>query len=58
MSKTTFKFKSAKGSKSTKADYFLNIPPTPDFTTCKKARNGTFTGFEPNAEEMVFAKET
>jgi len=45
-------------SPSTKGNYFLTIPPTNDFATCKKARNGTFTGFEPNAEEVKFVKET
>jgi hypothetical protein len=43
---------------STKSKYFLNIPPTDDFKTCLKARNGTFTSFEPNAKEVVFDKET
>jgi len=43
---------------STQGNYFLKIPPTPDFATCRSARNGTFTGFEPKADEMVFVKET
>lgn len=43
---------------STKGEYFLKIPPTDDFKTCKRARNGTFTGFDPQAKEVEFAVET
>lgn len=43
---------------STKGDYFLKIPPTKDFATCQSARNGTFTGFEPNAKPITFDIET
>lgn len=43
---------------STKSEYFLPVPPTEDFNTCAKARNGTFTHFEPKAKEVEFALET
>lgn len=43
---------------STKSEYFLPVPPTEDFNTCAKARNGTFTHFEPKAKEVEFAIET
>jgi hypothetical protein len=43
---------------STKGDYFLRVPPTDDFKTIAQARNGTFTGFEPNAKEVKFVVET
>ena len=42
----------------TKNNYFLKIPPTNDFNTCEKARQGTFNGFELNAKEIAFAVET
>jgi len=43
---------------STKSEYFLSVPPTEDFNTCAKARNGTFTQFEPKAKQVEFAVET
>lgn len=43
---------------STKSEYFMPVPPTEDFNTCAKARNGTFTHFEPKAKEIEFAIET
>jgi hypothetical protein len=43
---------------STASEYFLRVPPTKEFDTCEKARQGTFNGFEPSAEPIKFKLET
>jgi len=43
---------------STKSKHFIRVPALPDWNTSEKARQGTFNGYDKDAKNINFERET